>query len=696
MKKNYFKTSLLFLFIFLSALSHFAQDFVWMKGSNMADVQASYGQIGVAAAANNPGAREGAASWTDANGNFWLFGGYGYDATSGVPGYLNDLWKYNTQTNEWTWVKGGNVINQYGVYGTMGTAALANMPGSRGYTGFWLDVTGNLWLFGGRGFSSGGGLAELNDLWRYNPSNNQWTWMNGSLGGSQFGVYGTLGLGAPANTPGARKAPVSWTDNAGNLWLHGGNGFGTNSSGDLNDLWRYNVVNEVWTWIRGTGQINQYGTYGTMGTSSPTLNPGARSFGSGWTDAFGNLWLFGGLGRAASGPQDILGDLWTYDIISNHWTWVKGYNTVTTQQGVYGSPGVFNAANLPGSRYGSLTWRDGTGDLWLFSGIGFDGGFTSDNLNDLWRYDISTNEWMWYKGSGNIGQAGIYGTQGIPTSFNVPGARTYASGWMDSSNNLWIFGGQGNDYQDNTGDLNDVWKLYNCIGPTLTITSTGPGYLCAGQPATLTATGANTYTWNFNQTAAPSIVVSPQGSSSYSVFGVDINGCGDTLEFIQIVVNPPILTVQNQALEVCPGQPTNIQVSGAVTYTWSTTDNTAIISVTPAITSTYTVIGTDANGCTTEATATQSVGCVGIRDNGPTGNYISVYPNPNNGEFTIHADGIADKTTFVLLNTLGQKIMNADLRDVDTLIHLNVPGGIYYYTVLQSGQKTDSGKLVIH
>jgi hypothetical protein len=54
------------------------------------------------------------------------------------------------------------------------------------------------------------------------------------------GVYGTQGVSAAANVPGARVLAVSWTDASGNLWLFGGDGYGANgTSGNLNDLWRY-------------------------------------------------------------------------------------------------------------------------------------------------------------------------------------------------------------------------------------------------------------------------------------------------------------------------------------------------------------------------------------------------------------------------------------------------------------------------
>jgi hypothetical protein len=52
-----------------------------------------YGTLGVAAAANAPGARIGSVSWIDSAGKGWLFGGSGYDS-GGAVGTLNDLWVY--------------------------------------------------------------------------------------------------------------------------------------------------------------------------------------------------------------------------------------------------------------------------------------------------------------------------------------------------------------------------------------------------------------------------------------------------------------------------------------------------------------------------------------------------------------------------------------------------------------------------
>jgi len=67
-------------------------------------------------------------------------------------------------------------------------------------------------------------------------------------------------------------------------------------------------------------------------------------------------------------------------------------------------------------------------------------------------------EWAWISGSNVNGQAGTYGQIGQAASSNVPGARTGSGSWTDTSGNLWLFGGYGNDSKGNQGWLNDLWK----------------------------------------------------------------------------------------------------------------------------------------------------------------------------------------------------------------------------------------------
>jgi N-acetylneuraminic acid mutarotase len=355
----------------------------WVSGSSThIAAQAVYGSKGMTAAATVPGARTCRASWTDSAGNLWLFGGLGLDSL-GASGDLNDLWRYSPETGQWTWVSGSSKANAAGVYGNQNVAASANVPGARDLAVTWTDGLGNLWLFGGSGYDSAGTSSGwLNDLWRYSPDAGQWTWVSGSSTHiAAQAVYGSKGMAAAANVPGARDGSASWIDSAGNLWLFGG--IGTDSTGAwgfLNDLWRYSPDTSQWTWVSGSDRfMYSLGAYGTQGIAAPDDVPGSRTTSVSWTDSAGNLWLFGGR-RGFS----FFNDVWRYSPGTDLWTWVSG-SSMDYAKGMYGTPGTAAPGNAPGARFDAVSWTDSAGNIWLFGGIGYSAS-APGHLNDLWVY----------------------------------------------------------------------------------------------------------------------------------------------------------------------------------------------------------------------------------------------------------------------------------------------------------------------
>ena len=120
-----------------------------MGGTAVVNQPGVYGTQGMPGAGNVPGARVWSVSWTDASGNFWLFGGTGFDGAGGF-GELNDLWRFDG-TN-WTWISGSSSTYQAGVYGTRGVPDPANVPSARHAGVSWADASGNLWMFAGQGW----------------------------------------------------------------------------------------------------------------------------------------------------------------------------------------------------------------------------------------------------------------------------------------------------------------------------------------------------------------------------------------------------------------------------------------------------------------------------------------------------------------------------------------------------------------
>jgi hypothetical protein len=328
----------------------------------------------------------------------------------------------------------------------LGVASSSDVPGARDLSASWIDKSGNLWLFGGGQFE--------NDLWEFNPTNKEWTWMSGSSTAGAKGIYGTLGVPSTGNVPGGRWGSVSWTDGSGNFWLFGGEGFDSSETGGLlNDLWEFNPTNKEWTWISGSSTANADGVYGTQGVSGTGNVPGGRWGSSGWIDSSGNLWLFGG----SSAYESSLNDLWEFNPTAKTWTWISGSSTPGVIVGVYGTQGIAAANNAPGSRCLAVSWIDGSGNLWLFGGQGYDStGTDNGDLNDLWKFSPTSKEWTWIGGSSTLGsqegQPGVYGTLGVPAATNVPGGRDSAVSWTDSSGNFWLFGGESAE------PFNDLWR----------------------------------------------------------------------------------------------------------------------------------------------------------------------------------------------------------------------------------------------
>ncbi len=281
----------------------------------------------------------------------------------------------------------------------------------------------------------------------------QWTWKKGPTGGMKFGKYGTLGVPGANNNPGGRMDATTWKDNQGNFWLFGGWGLAQTTDGVLNDLWKYTIATNQWTWVSGDSVVNMNAVYGTQGVAEPTNKPAGRAGMSGWCDAAGNFWLFGG----GSGGNDLWNDLWKFDPVTNMWTWMKG-SQLPHAPGSNGTINVPSLSNNPCSRLTSSCWTDASDNLYLFGGIGhFGSQVPAYFLNDVWRYSPLTNQWTWVNGT-KFGSEGVYGIMGLPSPANMPSGRNGAPGAV-SGDDFWLFGGSGIINASATGGyLNDLWK----------------------------------------------------------------------------------------------------------------------------------------------------------------------------------------------------------------------------------------------
>ena len=499
-------------------------DWTWIDGPNTADNYGGNSLPPPAPPApdpNSPGGRNFAASWTDSSGRLWLFGGYGLDMKSSapptLPGLLNDLWLWSPGNQGWipAALTITTTTSTTGV--TTDTPDLVpdqttnnfggSTPGGRWGSVTWSDGSGNLFLFGGQGLSTTG-FGLLNDIWKFTPGSydvttpappaspthigsytetGSWTPISNSATQNNPGTYpatpGTAGGG-----PGGRWGAAFATDTAGaHVWVFGGQGFDSlGHLGLLNDLWKYNIAGGTWTWMGPTnstvGQNN--GVYGTQGTplAANAPGPGGRQAAMLWADNAGNIWLFGGLGLDSAGTRNpgslsglangtttpdgaLLNDLWKFNTATGQWTWISGGGAtgIADQTGVYVTQQTPAAANLPGSRWGAAGFVDVSGNLWLSDGWGYASALASSTgyLNDVWEYQQSSGQWIWWKGSSDVNQAGSFPSDlppsfGVPFLKNTPGGRFGAASWkQDALDYFWIFGGEGVDVGSKPGYLDD-------------------------------------------------------------------------------------------------------------------------------------------------------------------------------------------------------------------------------------------------
>lgn len=155
------------------------------------------------------------------------------------------------------------------------------------------------------------------------------------------------------------------------------------------------------------------------------------------------------------------------------------------------------------------------------------------------------------------------------------------------------------------GGVIDTLRQTVVVGGAL-INSVTDLSLCAGSSLTLSAAGASSsYSWSTGA-SSNSIVVSPPVNTTYSLSYMDTFGCLRT-SVHTITVHPlPAVNVSTNN-PVCAGLTVPLKASGAITYSWSTGVTNSTISVTPSVTTQYTVTGTSLNGCSVSKVATVEI-----------------------------------------------------------------------------------------
>jgi uncharacterized protein YjdB/predicted transcriptional regulator len=126
-----------------------------------------------------------------------------------------------------------------------------------------------------------------------------------------------------------------------------------------------------------------------------------------------------------------------------------------------------------------------------------------------------------------------------------------------------------------------------------------------GESTTLSANEGSNYLWSTGETSA-SIVVNPSITTTYSVSSLGAGDCEDTKE-VTITVVPELIANAGANAAICSGESITLNASGGISYLWNTGDTSSQLTISPTVTTNYSVTVTDSFGNTDTDSVTITV-----------------------------------------------------------------------------------------
>lgn len=280
---------------------------------------------------------------------------------------------------------------------------------------------------------------------------------------------------------------------------------------------------------------------------------------------------------------------------------------------------------------------------------------------------------------------------GDAVSLNATGADTYmwstgatGSSISDSPSNTIMYTVTGTNTLTGCTHMQNVSVVVN-PAPTVNAFASSPE-ICPGQTTYLSAVGASAFAWS-NSSTGSVINVSPNTTTSYSVIGTNQFGCTGTGVITITVKTPPTINANSSNANACIGEQINLNAVGGVSYTWYSSNSSMVLGGNPALVvitapTTFTVLGTGANGCTAKATVIQGAEtCNNISENTGALTGVSVYPNPTSGLFTVELKSGAIKSV-VVTDVTGRTVLNSTVNGNSSEVNLDgFSSGVYYVKI---------------
>ena len=269
----------------------------------------------------------------------------------------------------------------------------------------------------------------------------------------------------------------------------------------------------------------------------------------------------------SAGHANVPGNIIYYYNSGTLYLYSKSSNTLISSATISGLPASTSNLNSYGIVY-----------------TGFPGG------KDVAVYDY-VNKAIYYI---NATTAAYSGSCALPTS--APAAASFQMGY--ANNRFFLY---------NSGSSQWIgYPLSNAAPQSVVTTSLSASntLVCQGNPVTLSASGAVSYTWSSGSNATTAVVV-PTANAIYSVTSTSSVGCIGISTIAVNIIPGAIVSAAASPTSICAGNSATISGGGGVnSYTWNTSSNAQNIVVNPSSTTSYTVQGTNSSNCVTTATIT--------------------------------------------------------------------------------------------
>ncbi|MBL7895914.1 MAG: T9SS type A sorting domain-containing protein [Bacteroidia bacterium] len=538
------------------------------------------------------------------------------------------------------------------------------------------DVFGNVFITGQTLSSGGNGIASS---------------------GSHQSTHGSPGSDdaflVKFNSSGVRQ----W----GTYYGGSGNDYSYGCSTDLSG----NVFIAGWTFSSGANVVATNGSHQTVLSSSGAGSAFLIKFNASGVRSWGTYYCGTGGGFSNGCSTDPMGNIYLHGSTTS--TNSNDIATPGAHQFTHGgSSGLYDAFLVKFNTNGTRLWGTyygGDGNDYSFGGC-------TDKYGNIYITGLTQSTIAIASANSHQTNHGGGVNDAYIAKFNSSGTRQWASYYGGSafdfgnsccvSNNseLYLVGGTGSidpnaistpgAHQNIIGGSaphDDGFLVkFNCNNLNPTASANSP--ICEGLNLNLSAAASSTnslsYFWagpNSYSSTTQNPVVTNVGTvhvGNYSLTVSDGNGC-DQQTTINVSVTPaPLVSITAPTL-ICIGQTATLSAAGANSYTWSTGANLSTISVSPTITTIYSVNGLfTATGCSKLVNYTLNVStCIGISENSPNEKY-KIYPNPFKDKiniYTLNSSGIK------VINTLGEIVLEGKLESGFNDVKLNyLSDGVYY------------------